>query len=39
MTMKTETKTFDDSWNHLIKEIERKWHEAIQKEFWDMTKQ
>ena len=32
-----EPTTFDDAYNHEDPEQRAKWHEAISKEFWDMT--
>jgi len=32
-----EPTTFDNAYNHQDLEQQTKWHEAIKKEFWDMT--
>ena len=38
ITNRKEPKTFSEVCDHLNKESHRKWHEAIQNEFWETTK-
>ena len=39
ITTEEEPKTFDKAWNHPDMKLQRRWQEAIQKEFANLTKQ